>query len=319
MQTKQPISGSNLYYIALDASDNHPIFQSVFEYQNIGALIGKIKRIELLAFFFEPDKAQLVIETDLPWSNALDKLKTVFLEMHYQHWQKRHDIIADEATVLSVDPACLLDLVMQLHQQPVARKEVAEASLYPWSSDHLYRMDNPPSWINTHKALQHISASSRHQVPYYQQAILKPLPQEFDLEEGTDEDYAVIGRDDFAVRLKAHNEKIEQHEQQADIEPIYTSAIKHVANLYGIDVEDVQSLGHRQSKVLHPLAVWMTLEYRPAPVLLAKFLDLEADQLTQHQRSVLKNHNQGFLDKLLVDWRASVEVDANLESQTQDA
>lgn len=302
MQTKQPLSGSGLYYIALEANKDYTIFQSVFEYENIKPLIAKIEHIQLLAFFFEPKKVQLVIECENDWPEIVEQLKTVFSDMHYSHWRKRHNIIADEAKVFLLEEAYLVPLVMQLHRQPVENKQVAQADMYPFSSDYLYRLENPPAWINTHKVLNKLSPSRRNQIPYYEQTVLKPLEQVFDLESGTDEDYAVIGRNGFASRVKAHKEKLECQIETPEIKPVYESALEYIVSVHGITVEELEEPNNRQAKTLIPLSAWLTLQIHPEKNLLAKVLDVEEQQIDYFERSVYSNHSQTFLDKLVANW-----------------
>lgn len=302
MQTKQPLYGTGLYYIALEANKDYNIFQSVFEYENIKPLIANIEHIQLLAFFFEPKKAQLVIECENDWPEVVEQLQTVFSDMHYSHWRKRHNIIADEAKVLLVEKACLMPLVMQLHRQPVKNKWVAQADMYPFSSDYLYRLENPPAWINTHEMLKQLSHSRRNQIPYYEQTVLKELEQEFDLEAGTDADYRVIGREGFALRVKAHKENLANQPKQPDLKPVYESALKQIANTYDVTVETLEDPNNRQTKTLTPLVIWLTLQARPEKNALAKILDIEEQQIDYFERSVHANHSQAFLDKLVANW-----------------
>lgn len=315
-QTKQPFFGAGIYYIALQAGKNHQIFQSVFEYENLKSLIGNIPNSQLLAFLFSEKTIHLVLQCSDNWSEVVDKLQQIINDMHYKHWHKRQAIVSEQVQVLRVQERYLMPLVLQLHQIPVKNKQVAQASMYPWSSDYLYRQKNPPAWINTHIMLQQLSAANRNQLPYYASAILKPLPQEFDLQQGTDEHYAVIGAANFATRLLAQQARQEERRKQADLQPVYESALKYIAQLHGIDAAHIQDKDDRQFDRLMPLVVWLVCQFHHGKAELSHLVGVEVAQIDFFIRSVPSHHSDALLQKIVTDW---VVPDVLTEEKTSNS
>lgn len=325
MQAKQPLFGPGLYYIALDAHGDEDIFQSVFEYENIKPLIGNIEHIQLLAFLFEPQKIQLVIECEEDWPKVVEQLQAIFSDMHYQHWRKRQTILAEQAHVLRIDEAYLMPLIMQIHQQPVTNKQVATPCLYPWSSDALYRMENPPEWINTQKALKQLAQSRRHQIPYYERMILKQPEHTFNLKEGSDEGYAIIGREGFSLDAIKQQKKREAAKRQLDLKPIYQSAVEYIAEIHDLEVAVIEDTNSRQYDKLMPLVIWLILQSYDEKNALAKLTRIDIDNIGYFMRSVEFHHSDTFLKKLYNRWvppislnRTSKQLDDSTETSAEN-
>lgn len=326
MQTKQPLYGPGLYYIALDAHSDEDIFQSVFEYENIKPMIGQIKHIQLLAFLFEPKKIQLVIECKENWPKAVEQLQAIFSDMHYQHWKKRQTILAEKAHILRIDEAYLMPLIMQIHQQPVKNKQFATPCLYPWSSDYLYRTENPPEWINTQKALKQLAQSKRHQIPYYERMILKQPEQTFNLKEGSDERYAIVGREGFAQQAIEQQKKREAAKRKLDLKPIYQSAIEYIAEIHDVEVKVIEDTESRQHHKLMPLVIWLILQSYDEKNALARLTKIDIDNIDNFERSVPFHHNDAFLTKLVNHWVPPIalnntgkQLDENKETAAEGA
>lgn len=318
MQAKQPLFGPGFYYIALDAHSDEDIFQSVFEYENIKPLIGNIEHIQLLAFLFEPKKVQLVIECEEDWPKVVEQLQTIFSDMHYQHWRKRQTILAEQAHVLRIDEAYLMPLIMQIHQQPVTNKQVATPCLYPWSSDALYRMENPPEWINTQKALKQLAQSRRNQIPYYERMILKQPEQTLDLKEGSDEGYAIIGREGFAQEAIEQQKRRETAKKPLNLNPIYHSALEYIANIHDTKTEVIEDTSSRQHGKLMPLVIWLILQSYDEKNALAKLTKIDIDNIGYFVRSVEFHHSDAFLKKLSNRWLPPIALN-NTSKQLDDS
>ncbi len=256
------------------------------------------------------------------WPEVIAKLQQCINDMHYNHWKKRQNIISEQITVLRVQESLLVPLILQLQQIPVVEKLVAEASMYPWSSDYLYRQKNPPSWINTHKMLKQLSNASRNQLAYYERAILKLVDPMFDLQQGTDEQYAVLGKAGFVDRLQAQQRRQEENNKKTDLQPVYQSALAYIAQLHTVTEAQIEDKNSRQFYLLMPLVVWLVRQTRPEKSQLAHLIGLDVAQLEHFERSVPAQHSAAVLNKIKMRWVAPIvmptQKDNTSSSNTND-
>lgn len=206
MDTKTTLHGPGVYYLALHGGKQQAIFQSVFEYDYALQALTKLSSAKLLAYVLDAELVQLVVRVERDWLDTASEIFTAFDNMHEQVWGKRRQVLAEQCTALLIDEnAYLSELILQLHDWPRYSGQVAEGSLWPYSSDAYYRSIESPTWLDTDSMLNLLSHSRRNRAQHYIDVTRRPIGNKHNLQQGNNPEYLALARPQFVAQHLARH------------------------------------------------------------------------------------------------------------------
>lgn len=305
MEFKMTPQGSGVYYFALSGAKGHAIFHSVFEYEYATSLLASIPSTRLLAYVFDSHVVHCVLRCERDWQEVLGDIHHAFETLHERCWNKRRPVLSEQATVLLVDEyAYLTDLILQLHDWPRYTQRVADAALWPYSSDKYYRALHPTSWLDTDSMLNLLVHSRRNRAQHYEAIMQRPIGNKLDLQNGTDDEYAVLARPQWLAK------RIEPQEFQSapvrNSTRLYQDACQLVASHFGLSVDELtDALNRRRFHHLMPLVAWLLLESDVALGDISAQIGEDEERITLWLRNVHADHTDNVRSGLLQRWQPS--------------
>lgn len=309
MDTKQSLHGAGVYYFALSGAKQQPIFKSVFEYPLAIKTLAEIKGTQLLAYVLEEHLVQCVLRVQHDWVEVLSEILTGFDAMHESCWNKRSQVLAEQATVLHIDEnAFLTDTILQLHDWPRYSGKVVDASLWPFSSDRYYRVPEPPAWLDTESMLNLLAHSRRNRDWHYRAVMQNPIGNKHDLTSGNNDNYWALARPRYlehyvgqqAPSLNAH------FKEHTNSKELFQQACNIVAQHFNLTSTDLLDKNQRQRfHRLMPLVVWLLRQQQVPFGEIAKYADEDEVRLELWLRNLSADHNPQTQQKLLNQWYAS--------------
>ena len=306
------LHGAGVYYFALTGAKEQPIFQSVFEYEYALKALSSLSGTRLLAYVLDDHIIQCVLRCQSDWTQVMDDIHAAFDTLHERCWNKRRQVLSDQSTVLLIDEqAYLSDLILQLHDWPRYTGRVADASLWPWSSDRWYREPHPPSWLDTDSMLNLLVHSRRNRSQHYAAVMQQPIGQRLDLRHGNHPLYQAVARDAFINRHLKQEALVQSAYTDSDIQRLFADACDLVARQFGLTVTDLQDKDQRRRfHHLMPLVVWLLRE-RGVPLdELAKRVDEDEVRLQLWLRNLPADHTDNIRQQLMQRWQPAQAVSA---------
>lgn len=309
MNTKESLHGAGVYYFALTGAKQQPIFRSVFEYDYAIELLANLKDTQLLAYVFDEYLMQCILRVPNDWVDTLSEIISAFDNLHERCWNKRIQVLSEQATVLHIDEnAYLMPTILQLHDWPRYTGKVADASLWPYSSDLYYRQQEAPKWLHTDVMLNQLAHSRRNRDKHYQAVMQNPPGEQLDFIQGNQEHYLALARESYiqhyldrtAPQLNVARLSTDNHQQ------LYQQACQIVAKHFGLNQEELLDKNKRQRfHHLMPLVVWL-LRQRNVPFDdIAKFIDEDEVRLELWLRNLTADHSEHTKNRLHSQWAAS--------------
>lgn len=299
------LHGAGVYYFALTGAKEQAIFQSVFEYEYALKALATLPGTRLLAYVLDSHSVQLVLRCQRDWSEVMDDIHTAFDTLHERCWNKRRQVLAEQSTVLLVDEQVYLaTLVLQLHDWPRYSGKVADASLWPWSSDRWYREPQPPAWIDTESMLNLLAHSRRNRSQHYEAVMQQPVGEKLDLRHGNHPLYQALARDAFISRYLKQEALVQSAYTKDDVNRLFADACQLVAEQFGLSVADLRDpTQRRRFHHLMPLVVWLLRERGVALDELAKRVDEDEVRLELWLRNLPADHTDNVRSQLLRRWQ----------------
>lgn len=307
-----PLHGAGVYYFALTGAKEQPIFQSVFEYEYALEILSSLRDTRLLAFVLDDHLIQCVLRCQRDWTEVLDDMHSAFDALHERCWNKRRQVLSAQATVLLIDEhACLSDLILQLHDWPRYTGKVADANLWPWSSDRWYREPQPPAWIDTESMLNLLAHSRRNRSQHYAAVMQQPIGEKFDLRNGNHPQYLALARDMFIGRHVQEEARIEAAYTRADVQRLFGEACELVALQFGLSVADLQDKNQRRRfHHLMPLVIWLLHERHVPMDEMARCVDEDEVRLQLWLRNLPADHTDNIRHQLIRRWQPQAAISA---------
>ncbi|ASP39432.1 hypothetical protein CHH28_12445 [Bacterioplanes sanyensis] len=304
METKMTLHGPGTYYFSVTGSKEQPIFYSVFEYCYGEQILAQLPHSRLLAYVFNPYEIQCVLHCDHDWTHVMDDLHRAFDHMHEQCWQRRHQVLSDQSTVLLVDDsAYLVDLVLQLHRWPVLQQLVADAEVYPWSSDRYYRLPEPPAWLDSRRMLNWLCHSRRNQAQHYEAVMRQPARATLNLLSGNHPMYQALARDGFIQRFLKKEALSQAARSAEEIRTLYDHACQLVSDQFGTAMESMRDpLNRRDFHRFMPIVVWLLRERGLHFDDIARLVGEDEERLQLWLRNLPADHEEALLRKLMQRW-----------------
>jgi hypothetical protein len=305
---KTPLHGPGVYYFGLKGARNQSIFQSVFEYDYAIQLFAELPGCTLLAYTFFDDEIHCVLHSERDWPLVFDDIREAFTELNNQVWETKKPVLSEQCTVLMVDePAWLQDLVIHLHQLPVIRRLVADTSVYAWSSDHHYRSNTPPPWLDTGRMLN-LLCQTRHQRSQRYSAVMAQSELiHIDLMEGTHPTYLALAREAFVDYHQRQSGVTASQRSEEELNRLKQDALKLISDRFDITIESLcDRLFRRQYQRLMPLVAWLLKQRDLSDETIADLLGEDESIILLWRRGVNAEHAQTLLEKLTQLWQPTV-------------
>ena len=304
------LHGAGTYYFSVHGAKDQPIFNSVFEFEYGVQILGHIKQTRLLAFVLDEHQMQFVLQSERDWTEVMDDVQIAFDDMHERCWHKRKQVLSDQGIVMLVDEqAYLADLIIQLHRWPETMRKVADASLYPWSSDQGYRALTPPHWLHVEPMLnllcntRHNRAQRYETVMQQSQQQVQAQRQALDLQHGSHPTYQALARDGFINQHLKRQALAQAARSDEDLRHMYNDACQLVAERFNLNVEQlIDSRNRRQFNRLMPIVVWLLQERGAHLDDITKLVGEDEDRLKLWLRNLPADHSQTLLNKIAALW-----------------
>ena len=302
--TKQALHGPGLYYFTLTGSRDQAIFQSVFEYDYATRIISHIDGSDLLAWVFFQHEIHCVMNCRRDWTLVLDDLREAFANQHERLWHKPKQVISEQGNVLLIDEhSHLVNLIMQLHALPVSRRLVADASLYPWSSDQLYRQQTPPVWLHSERMLNLLCQTRHNRSQRYEAAMAQNDFTEEDLVEGNHPQYLALARDEFIRQHLRQTSIADAQRSVEELQRLRDDAIRLVAERFSLSTEDMLDRSHRrQYQRLVPLVAMLLSDRGLCAEAIGELLQEDESVIPLWLRGVEGDHSPALLERLRQLW-----------------
>lgn len=298
------LHGPGTYYFSVTGAKDQPIFYSVFEYRYAEQILANLNGTRLIAYVFNANEIQCVLHCQRDWTEVIDDVHQAFDAMHERCWQRRHQALSDQSTVLLVDDsAYLVELVLQLHRWPVLQRLVASADLYPWSSDRYYRQPHPPTWLDSRSMLNWLCHSRRNQAQHYCDVMQQPARATLNLLSGNHPMYQALARDEFIQRF-LRKEALSQSARSAEeVRRLFEDACQLVSQRLGVAVEQMcNPLNRRDFHRLMPIVVWLLRERGIHYDDIARLVGEDEERLQLWLRNLPADHQPPLLNTLMQLW-----------------
>lgn len=304
METKMTLHGAGTYYFSVHGAKDQAIFHSVFEFEYGIEILSSVQRTQLLAYVVDEQQMQFVLQSERDWTEVMDDIQIAFDDLYERCWHKRKQVLSDQGVVMLVDEqAHLVDLVIQLHRWPETTKLVADASLYPWSSDHHYRDLNPPAWIRVEPMLNLLCNSRHNRAQRYQSVMQQPQNKDLDLAHGSHPTYQALARDGFVNQHLKKQALVQSARSEEDLRRLFEDACQLVAERFNITSESLNDRhNRRQFHRLMPVVVWLLQERGAHLDDITKLVGEDEERLQLWLRNLPADHSPELLQKLEALW-----------------
>lgn len=301
------LHGAGVYYFAVTGAKDQPIFNSVFEYEYGLNILSKVAGTRLLAYVLDDQHMQFVLRCQRDWTEVMDDIQAAFDSMHERCWHKRRQVLSDQGVVLLVDErASLVDLVLQLHHWPVQCALVADASLWPWSSDRYYREPHPPAWLDTESMLNLLVNGRRNRAQHYIDVMKAPFKPKLDLIHGSHPLYQALARDQWVDQHLKKEALIQSAYSRNDIQRMFDDACQLVARQFNLSTAELcDKHNRRRFHHLMPLVIWLLRERGVHLEAMTKLVDEDEVRLQLWLRNLPADHTRNIRDKLAQQWSPS--------------
>lgn len=298
------LHGPGVYYFAIGGVKENAIFNSVFEFEYGIQALANLPDTHLIAYHLDSHQLQCVLRCERDWSEVFDDMQRAFETLHERCWNKRKAILSDQGVVLLIDEhVYLADLVMELHRYPVFQKRVVDASLYPWSSDHLYRQKNPPAWIETEAALNLLCNTRHNRHERYAAVMAQPAVAKLDLQQGSHDLYQALARDVFIDRHLKRSALVQAQRSREDSRRLFDDACQLVADCFSVNKEALQDASQRrQFNRLMPIVVYLLRERGLYYDDITRLIGEDEDRLQLWLRNVIADHSPELLSRIMQRW-----------------
>jgi len=302
------LHGPGIYYFRLTGARQQPVFRSVFEYDYATRILSRLDACTLLAYTFFEDEIHCVLNCNRDWPGVIDDIRDAFADLHERLWDSHKAIISEEVRPVLVDEhACLTDLVIALHQLPVKRRLLPDASMYPWSSDQYYRALTPPDWIDCGRVLNQVCQTRHNRALRYESIMANAadaLSTLDDLSAGNHAEYLAFGRDAFIRKQLASTELTELQRSASELKRLREDAINLIAGRFGIEADSLRDRTfRRQYQRLMPLVAWLLQQRQLSYETIADLLDEDEDIIPVWLRGIDADHPASLTAKLSALWQ----------------
>lgn len=305
--TKIPLHGPGIYYFGLKGARNQTIIQSVFEYDYAIQSLSQINGCTLLAYTLFEDEIHCVLSTERDWPAVFDDIRDRFIQRSAQLWESQKPVLSEQCNILMIDEQVWLqNIVMHLHQLPIIRRLVADASVYPWSSDKHYRSHTPPPWLDTGRMLNFL-CQTRHQRAQRYAAVMEQSDLvQLDLMQGTHPTYLALARDEFVTFHQRQRNVTASQRTPDELNRLKQDALGLVAERFDLSIDDLSDrLFRRQYQRLMPLVAWLLKQRDLSDDIIADLLKEDASIIALWLRGVSAEHSPILLEKLAQLWQPS--------------
>lgn len=301
---QKTLHGPGIYYFRLTGARQQPIFRSVFEYNYAAKLLSNVEGSTLLAYVFFDHEIHCVLDCQRDWPGIIDDIRDEFTDQHERLWEAHKAVISEEVSPVLVDEqACLADLIITLHQLPVSRNLVPDASMYSWSSDHHYRSLNPPGWIDCGRMLNQVCQTRHNRSLRYESLMNTTHVTQLNLNKSDHPEFLLFGRPALAEKQQARAEMNQPGRSANELKRLRDDALQLIAGRFGITLESLQdSSFRRQYQRLMPLVAWLLEKRQLSNETIADLLDEDEGTIPLWLRGIPADHPQSLLDKLSALW-----------------
>lgn len=307
MQTKMTLHGAGVYYFAVTGAKDQPIFNSVFEYEYGLRILSRVTGTRLLAYVLDERQMQFVLRCQRDWTEVMDDIQAAFDSMHERCWHKRRQVLSDQGVVLLVDErVALTELILQLHHSPVHKGKVADASLWPWSSDRYYREPTPPAWLDTESMLNLLVNGRRNRAQHYIDVMKAPFSPKLDLSHGSHPLYQALARDQWVDQHLKREALTQSAYSRSDVQRLFDDACQLVARQFNLTTAELcDKHNRRRFHHLMPLVIWLLRERGVHLDAMTKLVDEDEVRLQLWLRNLPADHTRNIRDKLARQWSPS--------------
>ncbi len=318
MQTKMTLHGAGVYYFAVTGAKDQAIFNSVFEYEYGLRMLSRVAGTRLLAYVLDERQMQFVLRCQRDWTEVMDDIQAAFDSMLERCWHKRRQVLSDQGVVLLIDEhAALTELVLQLHHSPVHGGKVADASLWPWSSDRYYREPTPPAWLDTESMLNLLVNSRHNRAQHYIDVMKAPFRPKLDLLHGNHPLYQTLARDQWVDQHLKREALTQSAYSRSDVQRLFDDACQLVARQFNLSVGDLcDKHNRRRFHHLMPLVIWLLRERGVHLDAMTKLVDEDEVRLQLWLRNLPADHTRNIHDKLARQWLPSAPGPAAIPATT---
>lgn len=301
---KKTLHGPGIYYFRMTGARQQAIFRSVFEYDYAARLLSHVEGSTLLAYVFFDHEIHCVLDCQRDWPGIIDDIRDAFTDQHERLWESHKAVISEEISPVLIDEqACLADLIITLHQLPVSRNLVSDASMYSWSSDHHYRAHNPPAWIDCGRMLNQVCQTRHNRSLRYASLMSSTQATPLDLNESHHPEFLLFGRPALADKQQARAEMNQPGRSANELRRLRDDALQLIAGRFGITLESLKdSSFRRQYQRLMPLVAWLLEKRQLSYETIADLLDEDEDTIPLWLRGIPADHPQSLTDKLSALW-----------------
>ena len=298
------LHGDGIYYFRFTGARQQTVFRSVFEYDYATRLLSSIEGCRLMAYMFTEHEVHCVMHCDRDWPGVTEDIREAFADLHEKLWENPKAVLSEEVLIALIDEhACLADLVITLHLLPVSRMLVADPSLYPWSSDHYFRQQEPPQWLDVGRVLNQLCQTRHNRAQRYEAAMAAPDKKILDLSSDTASGYLVFGRDAFIQKQMSSANIAKAERSQSELERLKEDAIGLIAERFDMTSEAMTDRTfRRQYHRLMPLVAWLLQKRDLTDETIADLLGEDEDQIPIWIRGIKAEHPQALTDRLSALW-----------------
>ncbi|WP_420591896.1 hypothetical protein [Bacterioplanoides sp.] len=310
------LHGAGTYYFSVHGAKDQPIFHSVFEYEYGVQILSSVKQTRLLAYVFDDHHIQFVLQSERDWTEVMDDIQIAFDDMHERSWHKRKQLLSDQGIVMLVDEqAYLTDLVIQLHRWPETSRKVADASLYPWSSDHGYRSLTPPASLHVEPMLNLLCHSRHGRAQRYEAVMQQPQNRTLDLQHGSHPTYQALARDGFVNQHLKKQALSQAARSDEDLRRLFDDACQLVCERFDVSSQQLtDARNRRQFNRLMPIVVWLLQERGAHLDDITKLVGEDEERLQLWLRNLPADHSPELLARLQNLWSPIPLSTLNLNS-----
>lgn len=136
-----------LYYVTSKGNQNRNLFNDKIDYENYLELLAKYKKehgFKLFAFALLPEHLHLLIElkSNVTISAIMHDLNSLYTKVYNGRYQRKGHLFQGRfKSVLIEKSGHLTELTRYVHSNPIRSGTVARPQDYPFSSYHLYTLD----------------------------------------------------------------------------------------------------------------------------------------------------------------------------------
>lgn len=327
--THKALHGPGIYYLRLTSARNQPIFRSVFEHDYCTRILSHLNQARLLAYVYFPQEIHCVLRIEHDWPDTVDEIREQFVSLHERLWNNNRAVISEDIQPVKVDERmALTDLILALHALPVSRKMVADASMYPWSSDRHYRESEAPGWIDVSTMLNQL-CDTRHNRAQRYQAVMERPPRQSDILDNitldntgtlTQAGYLALGRPEFVSHELTPKPLPPVKRSKDELQRLYADATGLIAERFGITTDSLEDRTHRrQYHHLMPLVAWLLKQRQLTDDQIATLVQEEEETIPLWVRSVHSDHSPMLIDRLTQLWQPTLNDPSDSDNTAESA